>query len=182
PLAQCAPRLIGESNTGSWRTHTPFSTTASIAQPTEQCVQTVRLTSTRPSPMAGPLLSAALAFLTRVSEEAARPTPTPRPERRRNARRSMVGRAEDSPRCRLWTNGERGLAAAAPDFFVSNMVPSGESDQGGLVVLPDVFRHAVAAALRGSGRGLVGLGGAFALHAMLGHDGGGGGTGNGGTL
>ena len=46
PLAQCAPRLIGESNTGSWRTHTPFSTTASMAQPTEQCVQTVRFTST----------------------------------------------------------------------------------------------------------------------------------------
>ena len=42
PFAQCAPRLIGESNTGSWRTHTPFCTTASIAQPTEQCVQTVR--------------------------------------------------------------------------------------------------------------------------------------------
>ena len=36
PLAQCAPRLIGESNTGSWRTQTPFSTTASTAQPTEQ--------------------------------------------------------------------------------------------------------------------------------------------------
>ena len=49
PLAQCAPRLIGESNTGSWRTHTPFCTTASIAQPTEQCVQTVRLTSILPS-------------------------------------------------------------------------------------------------------------------------------------
>ena len=27
PFAQCAPRLSGESNTGSWRTHTPFSTT-----------------------------------------------------------------------------------------------------------------------------------------------------------
>jgi hypothetical protein len=46
PFAQCEPRLIGESNTGSWRTQTPFSTTASIAQPTEQCVQTVRFTST----------------------------------------------------------------------------------------------------------------------------------------
>jgi hypothetical protein len=44
PLAQCAPRLMGLSNTGSWRTHTPFSTTASMAQPTEQCPQTVRLT------------------------------------------------------------------------------------------------------------------------------------------
>src|SRR5262245_10413990 len=42
PLAQCAPRLSGESKTGSWRTHTPSCTTASIAQPTEQCVHTVR--------------------------------------------------------------------------------------------------------------------------------------------
>src|SRR5688572_15469530 len=40
PFAQCAPRLIGESNTGSCLIHTPFCTTASIAQPTEQCVHT----------------------------------------------------------------------------------------------------------------------------------------------
>ncbi len=46
PLAQCAPRLSGESNTGSCRIQTPFSTTASTEQPTEQCVHTVRLTST----------------------------------------------------------------------------------------------------------------------------------------
>ena len=49
PLAQCAPRLIGESNTGSWRTHTPSVTIASMEQPTEQCVQTVRLTSVLPA-------------------------------------------------------------------------------------------------------------------------------------
>src|SRR5262245_53964779 len=48
PLEQCAPRLIGESNTGSCRIHTPFWTTASIEQPTEQWVQTVRLTSIGP--------------------------------------------------------------------------------------------------------------------------------------
>ncbi len=47
-MAQCAPRLIGESNTGSCLVQTPFSTTASIAHPTEQCVQTVRLISTLP--------------------------------------------------------------------------------------------------------------------------------------
>src|SRR5262249_24137151 len=45
PFAQCAPRLSGESNTGSCRVQTPFSTTASTEQPTEQCEQTVRLTS-----------------------------------------------------------------------------------------------------------------------------------------
>src|ERR1700746_295112 len=49
PLAQCAPRFSGESNTGSCRIHTPFCTTASIEQPTEQCVQTVRLTSVCPA-------------------------------------------------------------------------------------------------------------------------------------
>src|SRR5687767_5520117 len=49
PFAQCAPRLIGESNTGSCLTHTPFCTTASIAQPTEQCVQTERFTSIWPA-------------------------------------------------------------------------------------------------------------------------------------
>src|SRR6187455_800291 len=48
PLAQCAPRLSGESNTGSWRTHTPSWTIASTEQPTEQWVQTVRLTSSLP--------------------------------------------------------------------------------------------------------------------------------------
>ena len=46
PFAQCAPRLIGDSNTGSWRVHTPLTTVASTAQPTEQCVQIVRFFST----------------------------------------------------------------------------------------------------------------------------------------
>src|SRR6187549_526492 len=98
PLAQCAPRLIGESKTGSWRTQTPFSTTASTAQPTEQCEHTVRRTT---SDLSG---SAALAFLTSVSCAPARPTPTPSPERRRNARRSIVGTARPTPRARLATS------------------------------------------------------------------------------
>jgi hypothetical protein len=46
PLAQCAPRFSGDSNTGSCRVHTPLTTIASTAQPTEQCVQTVRFFST----------------------------------------------------------------------------------------------------------------------------------------
>src|SRR6201981_1399176 len=49
PLAQCAPRLSGESNTGSCRIHTPLCTTASTEQPTEQCVHTVRLVSSLPA-------------------------------------------------------------------------------------------------------------------------------------
>src|SRR5690348_11302307 len=39
PLAQCDPRLIGESQLGSWPTQTPFTTSAVTVQPTEQCVQ-----------------------------------------------------------------------------------------------------------------------------------------------
>src|SRR5512138_1539765 len=86
PLAQCAPRLIGESNTGSWRTHTPFCTTASIAQPTEQCVQTVRLTSSLPSSA----LASAWPIMLKGSCAATAPAPTVIPERFRNARRSRV--------------------------------------------------------------------------------------------
>src|SRR5512136_1261992 len=39
PLAQCEPRLIGESQLGSWPIQTPFDTSAVTVQPTEQCVQ-----------------------------------------------------------------------------------------------------------------------------------------------
>src|SRR5262245_218391 len=41
PLAQCEPRLIGESQPGSWPTQTPFDTSARTVHPTEQCVQTL---------------------------------------------------------------------------------------------------------------------------------------------
>ncbi len=132
PLAQCAPRLIGESKTGSWRTHTPFSTTASMAQPTEQCVHTVRLTSILGPPvLSAPAASAASALRTSVSCEAARPTPTPRPERRRNLRRSIVGVARDKPRARLSTSPRDDDVAPSPvDLRVSNMMsPVGPRDR-----------------------------------------------------
>ncbi len=91
PLAQWAPMLIGESNTGSWRTHTPFCTTASTAQPTEQWPHTVRRTTMSPLPSPAALPSAASALRISVSCEAARPAPTPMPERFRKLRRSIVG-------------------------------------------------------------------------------------------
>jgi hypothetical protein len=87
PLAQCAPRLIGESNTGSWRIHTPFCTTASIAHPTEQCVHTVRLTSILP---ASSFFASASPIMLKGSCDTTAPAPTVRPERLRNARRSIV--------------------------------------------------------------------------------------------
>src|SRR5688572_22596272 len=88
PLAQCAPRLIGESKHGSCRIHTPFSTTASREQPTEQCVQTVRLISTLPPPA----LDAACECSTMLkgSCDATAPAPSAMPECWRKVRRSMV--------------------------------------------------------------------------------------------
>jgi hypothetical protein len=87
PLAQCAPRLSGESNTGSWRTHTPFCTTASIAQPTEQCVHTVRFTSILPALSSA---ASALPIMLNGNWLANAPAPAATPERFRNVRRSMV--------------------------------------------------------------------------------------------
>ncbi len=87
PLAQCAPRLSGESNTGSWRTHTPFCTTASMAQPTEQCVQTERLTSILPAFSSA---ASALPIMLKGNWLANAPAPAASPERLRKARRSIV--------------------------------------------------------------------------------------------
>src|ERR1051325_3517471 len=86
PLAQCAPRLSGESTTGSWRTQTPFCTTASMAQPTEQCVHTVRFTSSLPSSA----FASASPIRLKGNCDATAPAPTVTPERFRNARRSIV--------------------------------------------------------------------------------------------
>ena len=100
PLAQCAPRLSGESNTGSWRIHTPFSTIASTEQPTEQCVQTVRLvTSSPPVPSAA---ASALPIRLNGNWLANAPAPATRPERFRNARLSIVGNLPDEA-AESWT-------------------------------------------------------------------------------
>ena len=119
PFAQCAPRLSGESNTGSWRTQTPFWTTASIAQPTEQCVQTVRFSSIFASATFFSCASA-LPIMLNGSWLAKAPAPTATPERLRNARRSTV-RASAPDRLRA----RRDCGAAVPeDFLVSNMALS----------------------------------------------------------
>src|SRR5919106_3417935 len=87
PLAQCAPRLSGESNTGSCRIHTPFCTTASMAQPTEQCVHTERFTSILP---VCSLFASASPIMLNGSCDTTAPAPTVMPERLRNVRRSSV--------------------------------------------------------------------------------------------
>jgi hypothetical protein len=84
-LAQCEPRLIGESQPGSWPTQTLFDTSAMTVQPTEQCVQMFFLI-VAPAKL-GP---AASAFCTVASGNApmvARPVATS-PDLRRKLRRS----------------------------------------------------------------------------------------------
>src|SRR5438045_7736695 len=136
PLAQCAPRLRGESNTGSWRIQTPFCTTASIEQPTEQCVQIVRFTSILPSS----LFASAVPIMLYGSCAATAPAPSVTPERLRNVRRSMVAAsAPDNPRASRFCG-----AAVEVAFRVSSM--AGSSDLRGPVVVVHVLACLVAAA------------------------------------
>src|SRR5213075_3174085 len=115
PFAQCAPRLSGESNTGSWRTQTPFCTTASIAQPTEQCVHTVRLTSV----LVSSFFASALPIKLKGNCEATAPAPAVIPERLRNVRLSIVfARTPDKPRASLPSE-----TTLEVDFLVSSMGP-----------------------------------------------------------
>src|SRR3954462_8646006 len=88
PLAQCEPRLIGESQAGSWPTQTPFCTSAITVQPTEQCVQMFFLISVGAPMIFGP----ACALRTEPSgiNPIAAPAPAARPERRKNVRRSRT--------------------------------------------------------------------------------------------
>src|SRR3979490_669933 len=113
PCAECEPRLIGESNPGSWPTHTPFCTTASTAQPTEQCVQTVRLISILPWP--GIASACALPIMLNGNCAAKAPAPSVTPERLRNVRRSIVFTATAGHL------GGRGLVSVA-DLRVRDMV------------------------------------------------------------
>src|SRR5262245_6287950 len=109
PFAQWAPRLIGESNTGSWRIQTPFCTTASIAQPTEQCVHTVRFTSILPASFC----ACASPIMLNGSCEATPAAPAVMPERLRKVRRSMVLAAiPASPRDSLEPARDCGAALA----------------------------------------------------------------------
>src|SRR3954468_10080932 len=87
PLAQCEPRLIGESQPGSWPTHTPFDTSAITVQPTEQCVQ-IFLRSVTPAPCAGGGPASALRTLPSGSAPSAASEPAAMPERRKKVRRS----------------------------------------------------------------------------------------------
>src|SRR5690242_43376 len=85
PFAQCDPRLIGESQLGSWPTHTPFATSAVTVQPTEQCVHTL-LRMVAPATL-GPAASAFCTVAKGMAPMVARPVAT-RPDLRRKLRRS----------------------------------------------------------------------------------------------
>src|SRR5205085_3660980 len=87
PLAQCEPRLSGESQLGSWPIHTPFATSAVTVQPTEQCVQMfLRMVTCAPAGGGGPAF--ALRMLVSGSAPSVARLPATRPERRRKLRPS----------------------------------------------------------------------------------------------
>src|SRR5690242_12092235 len=89
PLAQWEPRLIGDSQLGSWPIQTPFETSAVTVQPTEQCVHTLlRMVTCAPDAGGGP--ASALRMLPSGSVPTAARPPATRPERRRKLRRSRV--------------------------------------------------------------------------------------------
>ena len=88
PLAQWAPRLNGESKSGSWPVHTPFWTSAMTPQPTEQWVQTLRRISVAmPAFGAWVLAALALRIMAGGSIVATAAPPRVRPERLMKARR-----------------------------------------------------------------------------------------------
>src|SRR6478609_10035900 len=96
PLAQCDPRLIGDSQLGSWPIHTPFSTSAVTVHPTEQCVQTL-LRTVAPD-VRGPATAAfALRTPPTGSVLTAARAPPPRPDRSRKVRRSRPLVCPDKP-------------------------------------------------------------------------------------
>src|SRR5262249_23061999 len=96
PLAQCDPRLIGESQLGSWPIHTPFNTSAVTVHPTEQCVQT--LLRTVAPVVSGPAMAAFASRTLPIDRvpRAARAPPA-RPDRRRKVRRSRPSPCPDKP-------------------------------------------------------------------------------------
>src|SRR4051812_22926760 len=135
PLAQCEPRLIGESQAGSWPTQTPFCTSAITVQPTEQCVQMFFLSSVAAPITCGP----ACALRTDPSgiRPRAAPAPAARPERRRNVRRSST------PEARPAATPCRRVLPADPSLRFINMcvVPSIAVDA---IVVLDVIGFLVA--------------------------------------
>src|SRR3954470_3231376 len=81
PLQQCEPRLIGESQPGSWPIHMPLATSAITVHPTEQWVQTfLWVVTLAPAGGGGP------ASAVRTPESGSVPSavraPAARPERR----------------------------------------------------------------------------------------------------
>ena len=91
--------LNGESKAGSWRIQTPFCTTASTEQPTEQWVQTVCLVTGAAA--AATFASSAWAdSITLNGMWRAMPAaPAVRPARSRNERRLMVAEAARARPC-----------------------------------------------------------------------------------
>ena len=88
PLAQCAPRLNGESKSGSCPVQTPFCTSAITPQPTEQWVQMERRNSTGASRFS--ICAWAPPARATICGASAAPPTAKIPERRKNSRRDSA--------------------------------------------------------------------------------------------
>ena len=89
PFAQCEPRLIGESNTGSWRIHTPFCDDGVD----RAAYRAVRAHRALHFDVRSRRLIRRLRFVDDAERQLAQPPRRRRrvmPERLRNVRRSMV--------------------------------------------------------------------------------------------
>src|SRR5881392_3392131 len=113
--------LSGESNAGSWRTHTPLLTTASTEQPTEQWVQIVCLICGAAAAPGWGSAAAAGSITLSGRWRATAPMPAATPAPTRNERRLSV-----APAARCKPSGRRfddmPGAAPCPAVLTSDMV------------------------------------------------------------
>src|SRR6202051_1690555 len=136
PLAQCDPRLIGESQLGSCPIHTPFRTSAVTVHPTAQCVQ--MLLRTVAPDVSGPAIAAsALRTLpTGKVVSAARP-PLARPDRRRKVRRSRP------PLCPARESATEPRDASSERWLCVLLISTGASLSTGITIDAVVRLHVV---------------------------------------
>src|SRR3954469_18741002 len=141
--------LIGESKAVSCRIQTPFCTTASTEQPTEQWLQTVCLTSIGAGPGALVICACASAITCGGRSRTSAATPAAMPPAWRNLRRLTTGAMGGRGRAR-----RAAVVAPGGDLRVSRGMRGAGLEAGELVVAPRVLAFAVAAAGLCFGRGV----------------------------
>src|SRR4051812_12173354 len=133
--------LIGESKAVSWRIHTPFCTTASTEQPTEQWLHTVCLTSIGAGPGALVICACASAITWGGRSRTSAATPAAMPPACRKLRRLTTGAMAGRGRAR-----RAAVVAPGGDMRVNKGMRGSGLEAGELVVAPRVLALAIAAA------------------------------------